>query len=193
MLTVRQELKEHSILGEYGAVAIHRELLARGRADAEVMQRYTAGNRPVDLYIAYYARQHQGAELFSSKNRIVGGKQWARIAERNRDLVLDGRSLRAHESIIRSHHETRLVWKWYWVAGEFTSSPYYAKLLAAKTRLFGGPQDAAVIALSTDHDGHLPKAIHTLQDFLWHTSFLATLDSFSKGKRGAGGQEEAPP
>ncbi len=38
MLTVRQELKEHSILGEYGAVAIHRELLARGRADTPAVR-----------------------------------------------------------------------------------------------------------------------------------------------------------
>ena len=40
--------------------------------------------------------------------------------------------------LIRSPGRYRLIWYWYWVGGEFTGSPYAAKLLQMKALLTGG-------------------------------------------------------
>jgi len=149
----------------------------------EVLQSYTAGTAPVALYVGYYTNERQGAELISWGNDVVGErkKRWARITEGDKDVTVDGRSLRVRETRMRSAGgETRLAWSWYWVAGKFTSDRYFAKLLVAKARIFGGPQDAAVIAVGANCDLDCTRAANTLQDFLRHTASLeATLRGYS--------------
>ena len=56
VLTIRQQLRDTSDLGEFGAAAIHRELLARGIADAPsirtiglILQRRGALNEPTTV------------------------------------------------------------------------------------------------------------------------------------------------
>lgn len=151
-------------------------------ADVEVTGRYTSGDRHVHLYIAYYADQQQGAELINSENKIVDDMRWIRISDGHTRAIVDGKVLRLHETITRSSFdEKRLVWSWYWVADEFTSSPYYAKFLQAKTRLFREPQEAAVLAISAEIIDERSEAADILQDFLLHCGSLhETLSNFSQ-------------
>ena len=148
----------------------------------ELRQSYTAGAAPVDLYVGYYTNERQGAELIAWGNDVVGEKtRWVRLAEGSKDVSVDGRSLRIRETSMRSAGGgMRLAWSWYWIAGEFTASPYAAKLLTAKARLFGGPQAAAVVAVGTPCDLDCSGAASSLQDFLRHTASLdATLRGFA--------------
>jgi len=149
-------------------------------ADAEVAQSYTAGNHDVHLYIAYYARQKQGAELVNEDNVLIDGKNWVRLAEQQTRAVIDGRELAVHEIVSRSSqsHGRRLMWTWYWVGGEFTSNPYYAKLLQAKVLLSGEPR-AAAIAVATDQDDFEIHPAHVLQDFLNHMPVATSLSRFA--------------
>jgi len=154
--------------------------------DAEVVESYTAGAQPVHLYIGYYANERQGAELISSENTILERKQWERIAERRAIAAVDDRSLRVGETIMRStsSRRTRLVWTWYWIAGEFTSDPYFGKFLLAKSRLFGMRQGAAVVAVSADCEFDCTTAAASLQGFLHHSASLqATLRGFADHQR----------
>ena len=149
----------------------------------ELRQSYTAGAAPVDLYVGYYTNERQGAELIAWGNDVVGdGKRWLRLSEGNKDVTVDGHSLRVRETSMRSAGGgTRLAWSWYWVAGQFTSDRYFAKLLVAKARIFGGPQDTAVVAVGATCDLDCTRAASTLQDFLRHTASLeATLRGFSR-------------
>jgi exosortase A len=149
--------------------------------DAEVVETYTAGAQPVHLYVGYYANERQGAELINSENAIMDRKQWLTVTERRRLVAVDDRSVRVDETIMRSSGRTRLAWTWYWIAGEFTSNPYYGKYLLAKARLFGMHQGTAVVAVSADCEFDCTTATHTLQDFLHHNASLqATLRGFSE-------------
>ncbi len=149
-------------------------------ADARVAQSYTAGRRQVHLHIAYYAGQRQGAELINSENNMVDGRRWVWVAEGQAHAFVDGRELKVRQITMRSSRDTlRLVWSWYWVGGEFTASPYRAKLLQAKAQLLGREQSAAAIALGADYDLHYEEAATTLQDFLRHTSLRAALEWLS--------------
>jgi exosortase A len=149
-------------------------------AAAEVMQSYTDGTRSVQLYVAYYANQRRGVELINSANALVSETESIVVGEGPASAIVDGRLLQVRETLARSAHGTRLVWSWYWVASDFTSSPYYGKFLQAKARLLGGPPGAAVIALGTNDEDRV-RGSHTLQAFLHHTSSLeATLRGFSR-------------
>ncbi len=66
------------------------------------------------------------------------------------------------------------------MAGEFTSNPYYAKLLQAKAQLFKGSPAAAGIELVTDDQEFDGDATQTLQDFLRHVSLATNLNRFSQ-------------
>jgi exosortase A len=149
-------------------------------AAAEVMQSYTDGTRSVQLYVAYYAKQRRGGDLISSANVLVNGTQWIALDERPVSAVVDGRLLQVHETFAQSPRGTRLVWNWYWVASDFTSSPYYVKFLQVKARLLGGPPGAVVIALAADDEDRV-RGADTLQSFLRHTSSLQpTLHGFAR-------------
>ena len=150
--------------------------------DADILATFTAGAQPVHLYIGYYVHERQGTELIAWGNTVTVKGLWTRITEGDRYVTVDGRALRVRETIMRSSDgRTRLVWMWYWTGGEFTSSPYYAKFLQAKTRLLLGSEATAVIAVGADCALDCTRAAATMQDFLRHSASLqSTLQSFSE-------------
>jgi EpsI family protein len=137
-------------------------------ADSELIKSYAADHRVVQLYVAYYANERQGAELVNADNRVDDGKQWRLIGSQTANARLGSASLPVREETIRSRNgRTRLAWTWYWVAGQYTLSPVQAKLLKVKSRLLRRPYNAAAIVLATEHGPNSP-AQPVLQDFLDH-------------------------
>ncbi len=60
----------------------------------------------------------------------------------------------------------RVVWHWYWVGGKFTASRHFAKLLEAKSKLFGGSPAGAAIAVSAEFAELPVEAEESLGNFL---------------------------
>jgi len=151
---------------------------------AEVVQTYRSGSGDVGLYIGYYINEQQGAELVNSENRVVGGKDWITVREGQRSIVVDGQPVRALETVLRSSQGAhRVVWSWYWVADEFTSIASYAKFLQAKVKLFGGPAEAAVVAITAEYDAAATRPTDLLQDFLDRCApWRETLNGFVTAK-----------
>ncbi len=52
-------------------------------------QVYVHEEKQVHLFIAYYRRQHQEAELINSENRLYDGKYWKPISEMHRSTTLE--------------------------------------------------------------------------------------------------------
>ena len=115
-------------------------------------------------------------ELIHGKNDLADEDQWIQLTEYRAQAMVDRQSLTVRAARIASAQGNRLVWSWYWLAGEFTSSPYRAKLLQLKARLFGGPPGAAWILIATDFRPDAAAAAAVLQDFLQHASIEATLN-----------------
>jgi EpsI family protein len=137
-------------------------------ADTELIKSYAADRRVVQLYVAYYGNERQGAELVNADNRVDDGKQWRLIGSQTAHARLGSALLPVREETIRSRSgQTRLAWTWYWVAGQYTLSPVEAKLLKVKSRLLRRPYNAAAIVLATEHAPNFP-AQAVLQDFLDH-------------------------
>ncbi len=135
-------------------------------ADVTYSGSYGRGGRSVDLHIAYYARQRQGAEIVNRQNRLADGRVWKRAGSDRTEARVEGRQLTVVRTRLLSHRGGRIVWHWYWVNGRYTANPYLAKLLQAGAELLGGARAAAVIAVAADYVEAPVEAEKALRGFL---------------------------
>jgi exosortase A len=135
-------------------------------ADGQLRQSYSLDGQTVDLYLAYYRQQRQGAELINSQNRLYDGKRWVYIGETGQTVLLAGGELAVRALRIAATGRQRLVWYWYWVGGWTTTSPITAKLLEAWDQLSGRHRGSALIAVATDYDIQTAEAEALLGQFL---------------------------
>ena len=132
-------------------------------ADAIVQQTYQTEDQAVQLFIAFYRHEGQGAELINSQNRLFDDSRWQYI-----DSSTAQQSGQARRSIaIRSGRgDQRLIWHWYWIAGQETISSLQAKLLRAWMRLSGQNRGSALIAIATDYELQQAQAQQVLSQYL---------------------------
>ena len=135
---------------------------------AKINQAYAVDARRVGLYIGYYRNQRQGAELITSRNTLVpsNDRAWANIGETRHTLIFNNEKVSLIEAKLRSPTAHLLVWRWYWVDGVYTVNPYWAKLLQAKSKLFGTGDDGAVVIVYTELDADGKMAAGRLQEFV---------------------------
>jgi len=133
-------------------------------ADRAELERLSNGTHTVDLMVAYYTHQRDGAEALHFTNRFDDDEIWVRAslghvemdtgetglpsAARRDNITYFERRDQADGALFSS----RLVTSWVWVGGEMTARPLTAKLSAMKARLSGGQAGAAVVAFSVQHD-----------------------------------------
>jgi len=137
-------------------------------SDAALDQTYRKGDRNVSLYLVYYRRQRQGAELINSENYLVKQKDpmWRQTADSSHQVEFGGRRVEVRLAKMRSDNLDLLVWYWYWVDGRTTTNHYLAKLWDTRARLLGGKGDAAAIIVSTPITELDADADRTLQEFM---------------------------
>ena len=135
---------------------------------AQINQTYTEGVRRVGLYVGYYRNQWQGTQLFSSQNVLVhsADREWANSGETERNLVFNDEKIAVIESQLRGRSARLLVWRCYWVDGQFALNPYWARLLQAKSQLFGHGDDGAVVIFYTALDDDRDVSRGSLQEFV---------------------------
>jgi len=127
---------------------------------------YTAGNKAVEVYISYYARQQQGAELISTRNKIYN-EDWKRRSEAS--ITINGvadRNWTVSEVVIASARETRIVWFWYDIGGYQTNNRVLAKIIELPIRLLGKNKGSSVFAVSTQYDLEIEAGRRDLKEFL---------------------------
>jgi exosortase A len=146
------------------------------KAHATLQRRYVKGPAQVDLYIAYYTSQRQGAELVSSRNAVADAKIWSRAASSSAAVQIDREEKSVHRVRMRKYRSgNRITYQWYWIGGQFTPNPYVAKILQVVSQLLSGEEAAASILISTPYN-ELPKdADRILQDFLTSLQPLSPL------------------
>ncbi|MGD9511137.1 MAG: exosortase C-terminal domain/associated protein EpsI, partial [Geminicoccaceae bacterium] len=107
--------------------------------------------RRVDLHLAWYAYERQGAEAINQGNRQADGERWLRVTSGRATLAAPGlpREVISDRLATPDGREQRLVLWWYWVDGSPTADPLRAKLLQARSRLLGHAPPTAIISLST--------------------------------------------
>ncbi len=131
--------------------------------DAKVSRTYVLANSSVQLDIAYYRVQRQGAEAVSSNNRLVNpyGGKWklvsaAAVVESGKEFV---------ESEVKYANKKLLVWHWYRIGRYETADPYMAKVLEAYSLIIEGRSDAAMLSIATVVDDNKQAARQKLSGF----------------------------
>lgn len=122
----------------------------------------------ITLYVGYYADQRQDAELANFNNVLVQeeDKTWRLIDKRTQALLLAKESLQAPLVVLSSNNNRRLAVYLYYVAGKVVTNRYQTKLLQAKVKLFGGRNDGAIIAFSTNYQEDSDSANALLEGFV---------------------------
>lgn len=132
---------------------------------AEIQQRYSDGARAVDLYVAYYARQSQDAEVINPVNRLAADPDWSRAADQSIELEVGGQRITATATrIFGPGGRKRVVVAWYWVGGEMVSDPIRAKLLQLKGLITGQPEAAAIL-ISIEDPEEGGQGLATVREF----------------------------
>lgn len=135
-------------------------------ADAQLMTSFTPGasknGAPIDVAVAYYARNRAGRSLATLANSLWDPAIWHQVEMRSQKARLGSNFVRLNEAIIASGSQQRLVWWTYRMDGRFTTSRIVIKLLQLKTA-FIGDDTAALIAFSVPIDGALADAQEYLE------------------------------
>lgn len=129
---------------------------------------YHKAGKGVHLFVGYYPRQSQGAELINELNSIGSHKAWQVVRA---EIISPGQG---QAEVIETEIKTlsagkRLVWHRYRVAGHYTTNDYIAKYRQI-TGLLSGRMDAAVVAVATDVDNDMQAARAHLADFIYSMS-----------------------
>ena len=135
--------------------------------DAQLQQSYRREGHQVDLHIAYYAYQREGAEAVSDLNRMVEANSGWQVLHADRlTLPIGSTQLPVNTVIVQGGHRTFQVWYWYWIGGENTNSRLTAKLLEMKALATGGDRAGAIIALASEVTENSEGTAALLRGFL---------------------------
>jgi exosortase A len=137
-------------------------------ADPSLFEVYRKGDRQVALYIGYYRHQRQDAELVNSQNVMVLQKHpvWENVGESHRGEPLESGPLELKQTLLRSPSQRLLIWDWMYLDGRRTTNGYLAKILLAKSRLFGEPDDGVAIIVAAPYSERREYADAALREFL---------------------------
>ena len=136
--------------------------------DQEIQLSYRQSEQPVGMYLAFYGRQQQDAELVNTQNVMVPQKHpvWRQVERTRVDIDLSGINLRVAQARLTGAGQRILIWHWYWLEGTHTSNNVLAKLIEARNRLLGGRHPSVGIVLYTPYQHDRDGAERYLQAFL---------------------------
>ena len=116
-------------------------------ATATALSSYVdAARQPVDLYVAVFDEQAEGAELVGYRQDILPpsedeGQGWSWAGNRPAPRGARGAQIN-YGSVVRD------VWQFYWVNDKLVGSPVAAKIEGLKAQLLGGSPQAATLVIS---------------------------------------------
>ena len=137
-------------------------------ADTILVQAYTNGDVTVQLEIAYYSYQRDGAEVVAHQNRLSDDNTWRRVEDIAGRVAPDGQALQAQGQRLQRQNKTIVALPWYWIDGRFTTSALHAKLLQVNAKLVSGRVAAAQIVLAAPYVDDPKQAIAAIADLVDH-------------------------
>ena len=135
---------------------------------SKLYKHFKNNDKTLSLFVTYYHNQQQGNELISFGNVLVTEDDpiWRNINETTHTVVINSQEISIRQSMIQSPSSKLLVWRWYWLDGEETISPYIAKALLAKNKLFSNNDASAEIILASQYEDSPDEASSIMTQFL---------------------------
>jgi EpsI family protein len=146
----------------------------------EIQETFTDGIRPVHVYLGYYTRQRNSAEMVSSQNLLFDRRRWHWVGEKAHLMTVDGQAVKVKAVLLRGKTTSRVVMSWYWVDGSYTGNPVSAKLMQVKTRLLSHSSQGVAIALAADFHGSPDEATDAIERFIRSSSLSSMLKALAQ-------------
>ncbi len=139
---VQQVRLEHAVLDIPPAFEGHRAV-HQGRIPP------TEAGAGVQVYVAYFARQHDGGEMVRWGNTVLAlvDKTWGTFSRRVVPVDEAPDALRVEERVVRNGNDERLLWSWYTVGGRDTTEARTVKLLTLRGFVTGAGDHSTVNVL----------------------------------------------
>jgi len=135
--------------------------------DAILVRSYSDGTTEVDLQVAFYAYQREGAEALSELNTLLTGESgWRMVGRQLTTRQVGSQSIPIIEVVVQNDGDSRLVWYWYQIGGSSTNSRIIGKLLELKSMLLAQDRAAAVVVVSADMVEDRQAAASAIERFL---------------------------
>ncbi|MEO7494752.1 MAG: exosortase A [Massilia sp.] len=145
-------------------------------APTQSRQFYAKDGRQVGASVLYYRNQQLGQRLISSTNQMVQAKSdWRDIDSALRTEQIGGHAFTVREDSLKGPSGRLLVWRWYWIDQQTTTSDYVGKALQVRQKMLHGSDDGAAVMLYAAYDEHPESARAALRAFL--TANQAALDA----------------
>lgn len=122
-----------------------------------VRESFESKGAVVDRVVAWYPLQEQGREVVHRGNDLTG-EGWRRLSTTSEAITVDGQPVEVKILRLGRGDARRIVWSWYWIDGTYTGDDRVAKLLEARSVLFGGSGAGALIAVSAQYTDPLRAA-----------------------------------
>lgn len=141
-------------LGEWAGVdaSIPQEVLAvLGTGDflLRSYQTSTAGNPPVELFLAYFPSQRAGDTIHSPKH-CLPGSGWLPVASSRITLSLPGKTpILVNRYVIAKGTQRALAVYWYWAHDRAVASEYWAKFYLISDAIRLNRSDGSLIRVTT--------------------------------------------
>ena len=135
-------------------------------ASHEIKTAYTNKSQVIQLYVGYYAKESQKAELINQNNHFYHIKKWTEVKRGDITIITSGKPIYLHEEIVHSGEQERILWYGYDLNGFVTANIYFGKLVQAWQRLTGNDRGGAVIALMAGVASERQATIEQLKQFL---------------------------
>jgi len=133
-------------------------ILGKLRADSYLARTYRKDEMPVDLFIAFYARQRAGESMHSPKHCLPGAG-WEIWNYGNTEIPVNGRAVTINEYSIDHAGDRRVVLYWYQSKTRIVASEYLGKLLLARDALLQNATAGSIVRIIVpDRPGALPQA-----------------------------------
>lgn len=134
--------------------------------DAQNLSYYTRGEAgPIAVYLGFYQRQRQGAEVVNQANKLFDKKLWRRSSVVSGELrVAPPMPIKEHHLFGRNDERKRLMVVTYFTGGRETGSELEAKWAQLRS-LFGAEVGAGVMAIAMDVTGDWQEARARLWQF----------------------------
>ena len=115
----------------------------------------SAGSTPVNLYVAYYNVQAEGAGTIHSPRSCLPGSGWQikSISQEDlADVIYQGKALHVNRAVIAKDDQQLLVYYWMQQRGRIITNEFMAKWWIFWDRLTRGRSDGALVRVMTEID-----------------------------------------
>ena len=145
--------------------------------EANSSQTFTQDGHQVSAYVLSYPFKPQGVALVNSANAMDASGEWDLLDDDFRQITLAGKPVTVAEYLVARSGQRRMVWMWYLIGKEITARPYEIKMIQARDRLEGHPQDATLFVISSPFTSKPAEAVDAMSIFVRHMSFPGSTKS----------------